>query len=154
MENKQSKISTSFKIFISLILLIGLSVLGYSLVQQGESLPRVIALLLAVIGAVGLFLIGGIKIFKRLKNLSDLSPAEETYAKDLSKSKFIITLFKDLSSGTSTAVNFLVILGYMVKWLLFWIFAGSSLMLLIQGTSLFDTLIILCLTITWCPWLE
>ena len=163
MEQKPSKfytsheISTSFKIFISIFVALGLLILGYFLLQQGESLRKIITLLFAVVGAVALFLIGGAKAFKRIQNLSNLSPAEKAYADDLSKFKLIVAIFKDLPSGTLAAANFLVILGYILKWMLFWIFAGSSIMLLaLLGvtSTLLDLLIMLCLATTWCPWLE
>jgi len=75
----------------------------------------------------------------------------------LSKFTVIATIFKDLPSGASTAGKFLVILGYILDWLLFWIFAGGSIIILVQvlefGASLLDLFIALCLATTWCPWL-
>lgn len=55
------KISTSFKIFISIFVVTSLLVFGYFLLQQGERLSKVITLFFAVIGAVALFVIGGRK---------------------------------------------------------------------------------------------
>ena len=146
------KISSSVKIFISISILIGLLILGYFLSRESESLRRIITLLLAIVGVVALLLIGGAKAFKRIGNLSDLSATEKAYAEDLNK--LIAPIFKDLSSGPSPAGNALVILGYILKWLFFWVFAGSVIIVLVRGTLLFDLAIILGLTITWCPWLD
>lgn len=150
------KISTPFKIFILILLISGLAIIGYSLNKQGQDLRNIISLMIAVILTLALiywFMTGGLK---RVRDLSNISDTERLYMDDLNHSQLtqIIKRYVFSDMDIQNVLGFSIIMGNLLKWMLFYIFAVSSIVILIKGDTLINNVLMLFLAITWCPWVE
>ncbi|MFH1876795.1 MAG: hypothetical protein ABH865_07870 [Candidatus Omnitrophota bacterium] len=161
-DNKQSdfytsyKISKSFKIFLVLFSIIGLLFLGYSLVKTGENLKDAIVLVASAAGAIVLLFWFIVVMVNKIRNPENISNIERSYAEDLGRYKVVAIVkkyvFSDMDIGQ--VLNLIVIMGGMFKWLLFYIFAGGTAMVFLRNDTLFNKILILALSVVWCPWLE
>lgn len=93
-------------------------------------------------------------MMKRLRNLSELSERELVYAQNIERWKILKAIFKDVPGGARQAANFIVHVGYMIKWLLFWIFCTGFVIVVIRNDTLASKLIFCFLLILWWPGLE
>jgi len=151
-----SKISTPFKVFIGVFLIAGLAFIGYHMYKEGEELGSIASLLFAtILGAVLLFWV--FSKIKRIHDLTNLSEVEKSYVNDLAnmKATSIIRKYVFSNMDIQPILAFIVIIGDMVKKMLFYIFIGGLLLLFIYGdNTIFDKIIMLSLAIIWCPWAE
>lgn len=150
------KISTSFKVFLVIFLLSALGIIGYSLYRQGKCWSAIFNLVLGVIFGLGIvYWFIGVAL-KRLLNLTNLSEQEQSYVDDLKSFKLTEFIKKYIFSDLDIrdVLNFIIILGYVVKWLLFYIFTVGSLIVLCKDDTLLDKMMMISLAVTWCPWVE
>ena len=117
---------------------------------------NIISLIIAVILTVALiywFMTGGLK---RVRDLSNISDTERLYLDDLNHFQLIQIIKRYVFSDMDiqNVLGFSIIMGNLLKWMLFYIFAVSSIVILIKGDTLINNVLMLSLAITWCPWVE
>lgn len=157
MENQpEVKISKSFKIFLAFFVMIGISATGYLLVQNGEKIGNVVPLLIGAFG--GIFLIYWILTvgIVRINGQKELSDNEEHYVEDIGRLKITAIVKKYVFSNLDIqgVIRFAVVMGFLFKWTLFWIFAGGTILVLFHKDTAFNIALIISLALVWCPWLE
>ncbi|MFH1338779.1 MAG: hypothetical protein ABIH40_02915 [Candidatus Omnitrophota bacterium] len=150
------KISTTFKIFLLILIIFALGIIGYLLHIQGAGWQSIIKLTLGVIFGLAIIYWFMTKGLKRFRNLSNLSDSERFYVNDLSRFKLTLLIKKYVFSDMDiqNVLSFLIIIGNLLKWLLFYIFVIGSIVVLCRDDTFFNKMMILSLTITWCPWVE
>jgi hypothetical protein len=163
MKNKDSnefytsfKISTSFKIFLLIFLIAALGIIGYLLHIQGAGWQSIIELTLGVIFGLVIIYWFMTKGLRRFRDLSNLSDTERFYVDDLSHFELTLFIKKYIFSDMDirNVLSFIIIIGNLFKWLLFYVFAVGSIIVLLKNDTFLDKVMMFCLAITWCPWIE
>lgn len=150
------KISASFKIFLLIFLISALGIIGYLLYMQGAGWQSIIELALGVIFGLVIIYWFMTKGLKRFRDLSKLSDTERSYVNDLNRFKPTLFIKKYVFSDMDiqSVLSFVIIIGNLLKWSLFYIFIIGSIVVLCRDETFFDKMMILSLAITWCPWIE
>lgn len=163
MSNSQStdefhtcKISASFKVFLVVLLICALASISYFLAKEGEDWGEIAGLMAIVIWAIGVCCWFITSIVKRVRNLPNLSDRERLYADDLNRLKITSTIKQTFFSGMDTqeALALMIIMGDLFKWLLFYIFAGGSIIVICRNDTFLNKMLTFSLALTWCPWIE
>ena len=163
MENApEIKISKSFKIFLVFFVVIGVSVVGYALIQSGEKIGNIVPLLIGTVGGIFLIYWLATEGLGRINGNKELSSIEQSYLENIGNLKITATVKKYVFSDLDIrrVIRFVVVMGSMYKWTLFWIFAGGTVLVLLHKDTAsnkdtaFNTALIISLAIVWCPWLE
>jgi len=162
MESNQSefytsyKISKSFKVFLVLFSIAGLLFLGYSSVKAGENLKDTIVLVASATGAIVLLFWFIVAMVKKIRNPENISNIERSYAEDFGRYKVVAIVRKYVFSDMdiSQVLNLIVVMGGMFKWLFFYIFAGGTAIVFARNDTLLSKILMLALSVAWCPWLE
>lgn len=160
--NKQSefytsyKISNSFRIFLIFFIIIGLIFTGYLLFRTGENLQNVIKLIIGAAGGITLILWLMTVGIKKIRDSEKLSDTERSYIEDLGHHKITGVIKKYVFSNMdiSEPLRFIVVMGWIIKWMLFSIFSGGMILLLFYKHTSLDIALFLFLIVVWCPWIE
>jgi len=154
--NPEIKISKSFKVFLAFFVLIGVSAVGYLLVQSGEKIGNVVPLLIGALG--GIFLIYWLVTagLRRINGHKELSDSEKRYVENIGKLKITAIARKYVFSDLDIqgVIRFVIVMGSIFKWMFFWIFAGGTVLTLLHKDATFSIALIISLAISWCHWLE
>lgn len=149
-------ISKSFKIFLMFFIVLALSMLGWVLYKTGEKLDFIIPLIAGETG--GIFLIYWIvtKGIRKINGLDGLSDIEKFYVEDIGKLRLTAYIKKYIFSDLDIqgVIRFIVVFGYLFKWMFFWIFSGGTIIVLLHKDTVLNITLISMLAIIWCPWIE
>jgi len=154
--NPEIKISKSFKVFLAFFVVIGVSAVGYLLVQNGEKVGNVAPLLIGAVGGISLIYWLATAGVGRINGHKELSGSEKRYVDNIGRLKITAIVKKYVFSDLDIqgVIRFVVVMGSIFKWMLFWIFAGGIVLVLLNKDTVFNIALIISLAIVWCPCLE
>jgi hypothetical protein len=93
---------------------------------------------------------------KKIRDSEKLSDTERSYIEDLGHHKITGVIKKYVFSNMdiSEPLRFIVVMGWIIKWMLFSIFSGGMILLLFYKHTSLDIALFLFLIVVWCPWIE
>lgn len=150
------KISTPFKIFLLVLVIFTTAVITHLSIRSGESWNDILALIIGVTGGSMLiywFMTTGAR---RIRSLTNLSDAERSYVENLNRLKITLFIKKYvfLDKDMQNVLSFIVIMDDLIKWMLFYIFTGASIILILRKETLLNKALMFFLAIVWFPWIE